>query len=217
MSNKKIRQAFFYAVDRQKIIENIPGNIEPAYSPLPKEITAFSPTKYVEIENKQKARQCFAKGLKQLGLSREAFPKITINLSDNELLYRAVSKFKEQIEEVLGIQCVLLKFDYHQVRHKMERGDYEISALKWNAWINDPLYALEFFSKKNNRAKFVNWKNAQYQSLLERARTTKSKQQQSKILAQAEKVLIDNYVVLSFFYKQDIVLNHSNFEIDHLD
>ncbi|MDJ0652012.1 MAG: peptide ABC transporter substrate-binding protein [Simkaniaceae bacterium] len=217
LSNKKIRQAFFYAVNRQKIIKGIRSKTEPAYSPLSKETTSFSPTKYVEIENKEKAKQFFAQGLRELGISKKAFPKITITLFDTDISRKVMCNFKKQIKESLGIQLSLLKLDPNEALHKLERGDYEISALRWNGWINDPLYTLELFNKQGNGTHFTNWENPQYQSLIKMARTVKNQQKKSEILSKAEKVLIDDYVVLSLFYEQDIEMNNFKFEIDHLN
>ena len=212
--NKKVRQAFFYAVDRKRIIEGISGQ-EPAYSPLPIETTAFSPKKYLEIENKEKAKQFFVEGLRELGMSRKGFPSIRINLFNNELFYQVGSRFKKQIEEVLGVQCLLSMLDDNELLYKMERGDYEISTLRRNTWINDPLYVLQFLSREESGTHLIKWDNPQYQSLIKKAQTTKN-QKKSKILRQAEKVLIDDYAILALFYGQDMMLNQSNFEIDHL-
>ncbi len=216
-SNKKIRQAFFHAVDRQKIVEGIKSKTEPAYSPLPKELTSFFPKRYVDIENKEKAKQYFAAGLKELGISRKAFPSITITLFNTELSYQVGYNFKKQIEEALGVQCSLLKFDFQEVLYKMKLGDYEISAFRWSAWVNDPMYALTLFSKENNLANLFHWENSQYRSFLEKAWTTKDQQKKSKLLSQAEQLLIEDYVILSLFYGQDTILNNSDLEIDQLN
>ncbi|MDJ0651412.1 MAG: peptide ABC transporter substrate-binding protein [Simkaniaceae bacterium] len=202
LSNKKIRQAFFYAVDRQQIIEGISGKVEPAYSPLPKKNSSFAPTKYLEIENKEKAQQFFAEGLRELGISKKEFPFITINLFDTELFYQVGYRFKKQIEEVLGIRCSLLKFDFNELLHKMDVGNHEISTLSWIGWVNDPMHALEFF--RSNATRRVGWENAQYQSLIKRAWTVKNQQKKSELLSQAEQLLIDDYVILSLFYGQDM-------------
>ncbi len=215
LSNKKIRQAFFYAVDRQKIIEEMSGNNEPAYSPLPKKLSSFSSTKYVEIENKQKAKQLFVEGLKELGLSRKAFPSITISLCDIEIFCQVGRRFKKQIEEVLGVQCVLLKSDFNETIHKMHTGNYEMSVVRWTGFVNHPLYVLEFFRMRSNGTNLVGWENVQYQSLIKKIQTTENQQQTNKLMAQAEQILIDDCVILPLFYRQDMMLTHFPLEIDH--
>ncbi len=213
LSNKKIRQAIFYSVDRKKMIQGVQGKNEPAYSPLPKEHTLFSPTKYLDIENKEKARHLFAEGLREIGISREVFPAIKFIFFDNELFHQIARNFKEQIEESLGIQCLLLKVDYNEFFYRLEMGDYEIGAMRWSSWANDPMYTLEIFRNASEKINFINWEHSQYQSLMESAQNEEDLQKRNQFLSQAEKILIDEFVILSLFYGQDIILKNSNLNI----
>ena len=112
LSNRKIREAFFYLVDRNKMIQGIQGKNEPSYSPLPKEHTFFPHSNYSMIENQQKALQCFHEGIKELGVSQKSFPPLRIIYPENETFYKISKRLKDQIESCLGIHCPLVGVNY---------------------------------------------------------------------------------------------------------
>lgn len=206
LSNIKIREALFYLVNRKKMIQGIQGRNEPAYSPLPKEHTFFSSSNYSTIENQKKAFQCFHEGLKELGVSQKSFLPLRIIYPDNEAFYKISKHLKDQIENCLGIQCSLVGVNYGEFFERMSTGDFEIGAMRWVSWVNDPIYTLEIFKNKNEKMNFVNWENIDYQFLIDKAQHEENQEERKKILSQAEKILIDNFVVLSLFYGEDYFL-----------
>ncbi|QVL57379.1 MAG: peptide ABC transporter substrate-binding protein [Simkaniaceae bacterium] len=208
LSNMKIREALFYLVDRNKIIQGIQGTNEPSYSPLPKEHTFFPSSNYCTIENQEKAFQCFHEGMKELGISQKSFLPLRIIYPDNETFYKISKHLKDQIENCLGIQCPLVGVNYGEFFERMVTGDFEIGAMRWVSWVDDPIYTLEIFKNKNEKMNFANWENINYQSLIDKAQHEENQQERKKLLFQAEKILIDDFVILSLFYGEDYFLKN---------
>ena len=90
----------------------------------------------------------------------------------------------------------------------MATGDFEIGAMRWVSWVDDPIYMLEIFKNKNEKMNFPNWENINFQALIDKAQHEENQQERKKILSQAEKILIDDFVILSLFYGEDYFLKN---------
>ncbi|MEM8727242.1 MAG: peptide ABC transporter substrate-binding protein [Chlamydiota bacterium] len=213
LSNKKIRQAIFHSIDRKKMLRGIQGKNEPAYSLLPKQQTLFSPIKHLDIENKEKARKFFLEGLRELGISRKDFPSVRVTFFDHEPFHQIARSFKEQVEESLGIECLLLTVDYNELFYKMETGDYQIGTMRWSSWAWDPVRILEIFKNSNEKINFMNSEDLQYQFLIRSAHNEENQQKKNRLLLQAEEILIDGCVTLPLFYGHDFFLKSSDLSI----
>ena len=210
LNRLNIRKAIFLSVDREKILQKIPGNQVPAYSPLP-ESHSQVPLPKKDLEEDRKRAYClFCRELDELGISKQAFPPLTILYPDLELFAQISAMLKEQLENSLGIKCQLEATSHSSFFQRLALKDYQIGAMRWVAWLNDPIYTLEAFHNKEEQMNFTSLENTTYQALLDLSRKELNLQKRKQILAKAEKVLIESHSIFSLFYEDEKVLKQPN-------
>jgi len=191
----KMRQALSLAIDRKKIVEQLPIQSLPATSPLPFEHSQIS-DKRAETSQKKKAQRLFQEALTELGLTQDTFPLLTIVHPVGELRQKIPQIIAQQWNEVLGISCRLEEYDFQVLFSKMVKGDYRIGFISWTSWINDPLYTFDVFRHRNNRVNFSNWENLTFQKLLDQAQDLGTGDKRFAYFKEAEKILIEECPVI---------------------
>nr|NGX38532.1 Oligopeptide-binding protein OppA [Chlamydiota bacterium] len=142
--NLKLRQAFSYALDREELVKKHLKGLQPALSPLPLIHTRIF-NKELARGNKKLAVQLFEEALKELGLTRKTFPSIAFCFSDVVRRTTIPEAIVAQWENVLGVAPRIEEYEFHVLFPKILKGDYQLGAIKWKSWINDPLYTLSAF------------------------------------------------------------------------
>jgi len=206
----EIRKAVFLSIDREKILKELPGNKKASYSPLPEVHSQISSSQKILEEDRNQAYELFCKGLKKLGLSEHTFPPLTILHLDTEQHSKISLIIKEQLEASLGIKCRLEAINYSTLFLRLTSRDYQIGAMRWVAWLNDPIYTLEAFQNKEEKINFIHWEDSTYQTLLDTSRKELDHKKRKELLAQAEKLLIKSYAILPLFYENEKVLKHTD-------
>jgi oligopeptide transport system substrate-binding protein len=96
-SNKSIRKAFAFAIDRQEIVNNITQlGEEVATQVIPTCLTAESAVSYFKDGKFKKSKKYFAQGLKELGITAEEFPILTYNYSFSDLNHKLAQALQRQ-------------------------------------------------------------------------------------------------------------------------
>lgn len=208
LNNKKIRQALFYSVNRRKIIDQLGVEWDPAYSPLPLEHSFFNPSLYKKIENCDFSRRCFSEGCKELGISQREFPPLRLIYLEIELFSTAAIAFKDQIEDDLGISCEIEGLSYSDFFEKMACGDYQIGTLRWSSWVDDPLYTLTTLKNKNEKINLPKWEDQMFTKLISLAQIEQCIKKREELIAQAEKILIDDFVILPLGVGKDYIFRN---------
>ncbi|MCP5506102.1 MAG: peptide ABC transporter substrate-binding protein [Chlamydiales bacterium] len=208
LTNKKIRQAIFYSIDRKGMIQKLGVDWIPTYSPLPIEHSSFNSSHYKTIENKDFSCKLFLEGCNELGVSPKDFPTLKLIYLEIELFSNAAKAFKQRIQEVLGIACEIEGVSFLELFERMSKGDYQIGVLRWSSWVDDPLYTLSTFQNRQEKINLPKWENDNFKKLISLAQSEPSKQKREEIIAEAEKVLIDDFVVLPLGVGKDKVFRN---------
>jgi ABC-type oligopeptide transport system substrate-binding subunit len=96
-TNRKIRQAFAFAINRREITEYVlQANEQPANSILPPSYGINQEGSLLD-NNKEKARRLLAEGLEELGIKRKNLPEITINYNSDEIHQNVAQIVQQQI------------------------------------------------------------------------------------------------------------------------
>jgi peptide/nickel transport system substrate-binding protein len=210
--DKRIRQAFCYAIDRDKLCKytlkntGLPG----IYGYVPPGTGTYDPTlvKGYTYEP-EKARQLLADAGFPKG---KGFPKITLQLNAgggrNTFVAEAIQKM---IEETLNIDVDLLAVPWAQHTEAIEAAKVAFYRLGWIADYPDAENFLNLFMGKyvpdDIQVKtYINsyrYKNPAYDQALEKALACTDEKERNKLYALADQIAIDDAVVMPNYYDID--------------
>ena len=211
--DRRVRQAFNYAVDRERILHFVlkgqggmpahHGLVPPAMPDYPAERVRgyhFDPAR---------ARQLLAEA--GYGSWRK-FPPLELQLNSgggrNLLVAEAV---QQQLGEYLGIQVGLKIVEFARHLDEIDHGRAPFFRLGWVADYPDPesflnLYYGKLVPSDPTAASPLNstrYRNPRYDELFEAARSQLDRRRRNELFAQAEQVAIADAPMLLLFYDED--------------
>ncbi|MEZ5314681.1 MAG: peptide ABC transporter substrate-binding protein [Chlamydiales bacterium] len=199
----KIRQAFSRAINRQEIIEHIlQGNQISATGPLPPSMQ-MSTTPYFQDGDIDTAYEIFEEVLLENGWTRDTFPKVVLSYTPSERNTKIVQLVQQQWKSVFNIDISLDGVEKQIYLNNIKEGLYQVGTGDWVADFNDPLAFLEIFKFRNQDGNGMNdtgWFNENFYNLLDRSVNEKNPSQRKKILAEAEKILIDEMPIAPIYH-----------------
>lgn len=203
----KMRQAFSYAIDRQRIALKLSDAPPSAISPLPLINSNVVDNKLVKGDP-ELALQLFEESLRELGIKRSNFPFITLIFPSGSLNRKTVAQeLAKRWEDVLGIQCRFEKLQFHNLFPKMLKGDFQIGTINWKSWINNAFYTLNAFQYRSNWVNFSKWEHKNFQRLLNEAQREIIEDKRTLLLKNAEELLIQECPVLPIYYAQYLFMH----------
>lgn len=202
--NLSLRQAFACAIQRDLIVSDCFLSVTPAYSPLP--FNHASPTTSFPLYNKKKACQLFEKALKELGITKEEFPKLEINFQEQGIREYTALHLQEQIEGCFGIKCEAKGLDCNYNFDNLIKGDFMLGLIHWHSWIDDPIYTLNAFKFAKEGINYSKWEDAEFQHILDCSEKTSNLFQRSSYLLHAEKILCREMPVIPLFYQPSQIM-----------
>jgi len=212
-NNYKIRLAFSMAINRREIIRTIPimEKGHPAFTPLPMQLTQHLNSKYLIPEDEAMAKKHLQEGLKELGMQLNELP--VIYLSSTVQDEKMAVMFKAQWERVLGIKCEVKVLHWEEHFTEMITKNHQIGVINWVSWINDPIYTLQAFKYGDEPVNFSGWEDSEFSWLLDLSDQTVDPKLRKHYLADAEKILIENAVLIPVFYGMGWFINNPNLTI----
>ncbi|GED58902.1 oligopeptide-binding protein OppA [Brevibacillus formosus] len=204
--NKKIRQAFATAVNRQEISDNVvPYKSTPATGILPPTM-ALTPEGYIKDGDVETAKKLLAEGMKEAGIKE--LPSITIAYNTSEVNSRIATVIQDQWRKAFGIEVKLVNKENKVHREDMKQGNFTIGRGSWIGDFNDPINFLEVFKGGLNTSK---WENKEFLDLLAQSAKEGDVAKRKEILKKAEQIVMDEMPALPIYYftyawvKQDSV------------
>lgn len=210
--DKRIRQAFCYAIDREKIATfTYKGSGVPAkYGFVPPGCGTYDQTKIKGYTfNPSKAQALLAEAGFPKGVG---MPKVTLQINSgggrNAQIAEAIQKM---IQEVLNINVEILTVPWAQHSESIESAKTEFYRLGWVADYPDPENFLNLFDSKNVPASldtktYINsfrYKNPEFDKWFRLALATADEKLRNEYYAKADQIVIDDAVVLPITYDID--------------
>jgi oligopeptide transport system substrate-binding protein len=218
-SNKLVRQAFCYAIDRKKICDfTLKGTGFPAiYGFVPPGTGSYDATKVKGYDyNPEKARALMA----EAGYANGAgFPNITLQINSggkrNESVAEAVEKM---LEENLNIQVEITRMSFAQHTEAVEAAKVNFYRMGWVADYPDPenfltLFDGKWFEPDLSVKTYINsyrYKSDAYDAAFHGALASTNEVERNDLYAQADQIAINDAVVLPIFYDKDYRLLQPN-------
>ncbi|TJY42894.1 peptide ABC transporter substrate-binding protein [Cohnella pontilimi] len=203
-NNKKIRQAFAMAVNRQALIDNVThGEQKPAFGFVPYGINGADKQFREEVqdnyftEDLEKAKQLLAEGMAEAKLTK--LPKFELIHNENEGHKKIATAIADMWKKNLGVDVTVQSQEWGVFLTNRTNKNYQIARAGWGADYNDPNTFLDMFMTGggNNDAGYA---NPEYDKLIKEAGSTIDQKVRMQALANAEKMLIDDMAILPLYY-----------------
>lgn len=199
-NNKKVRQAFAYAINRQALTQHVLREEEkPAMSVLPYTL-AQQKEPYFADNQGTKARELLIEALQEMGLTIEDLPEITINVSNETTHITIAEALQQQWLETLGVFVQIEHQDWKAHYGKLQNGDFQIGGMGWHSWLRDPIYILQTFRYREDGVNMSRWENAKYQALLKASEQELKISKRKEYFHQAEALLMDEMPVIPLYF-----------------
>ncbi len=214
-SNKHLRKAFNYAIDREKITKfTLEGEGIPARNGIIPPSFSYYDTKKVsgyEV-NKEKAK----KHLRKAGYEKgKEVPTIQLHLnSGGKTNVQVAEAIQNMLKENLGVKIELNVMPMSQLLEKMEKGKANFFRTGWIADYPDPenflnlLYGAHVPEKMSERSS-VNksrYQSAKFDSLFEAGLRTMDRKKRMELFRKADQVAMDDAAIIPLFYDENMRL-----------
>ena len=200
--NPLVRKAFSMAVDREKLVNNvIKGGKEPAYAWVPPGLTNPVTKQDFRREggnlveyNPQKARELLSEAGYPNG---EGLPPITILYNTNEMHKAVAEVIQAMWKENLNVNVELLNQESKVYLDARNTGNFQVGRASWIGDYADPMTFMDVYLDENNDGQYH---NPLYNDLVRKAQNTNNQEIRMQAMHEAEKILMDDAVVLPIYY-----------------
>lgn len=197
-TNKKIRQAFSYAIHRQTLVDGIvQTGVPAAFSWVPPSMK-LSDNDFFK-EDTDKAKQLLAEGLKEMGLA--ALPEVTFSYGTGDDVQKKLAEaLQDQWKKNLGIDVKISGLEEKVFLQNKRSKNYQFSYRNWGADFNDPINFLEIFKDKTVGTNDSAWENAKYRDLIVASYLEMDPDKRKAIMHEAEGILMDEMPIAPIYF-----------------
>lgn len=198
--NANIRKALAYAMDRTSFVEKISLGDNAALGFIPTFFPGYEKSfreevgmELIEDNNKEEAKKLLEAGLKELEL--DELPELDMLIDTSDISQKVAEKFQADWNEI-GIKVNLVPLPWGERLNRLKNGDFAMSSSGWGPDYPDPLTFLEIFrsDSENNSGKY---NNPKYDELINKAMGEKDAKTRMGYLYDAEKILIQEDMVIA--------------------
>ncbi|TWT03552.1 peptide ABC transporter substrate-binding protein [Planomicrobium sp. CPCC 101079] len=206
-TNKKVRQAFAFAVNQEDIVQYVTKNGEkPAHGftsygfegPDGNDFrdTAGDLVKF----DAEKAKQLLEEGMQEEGW--ETLPEVTLTFSTSDTHQIIAETLQDQFKQTLGVDVKLQSVESAVFAEEQSAFEYQASRSSFLHDYADPVNALESFITGSSMNR-TQWSNPEFDQLIADAKTETDSQVRWEKLIEAEKLLMDEMPIFPIhFYNQ---------------
>jgi oligopeptide transport system substrate-binding protein len=199
-NNAKIRKAFAYAIDRESIVKNITQMNEiPASNAVPPALKNHRNRIFFKDGDFAQAKILLEEGMKELGITKEAFKDVTYYYWTSGLNHRLVQAIQQQWLHALGVLIKIEDLEHKILLDKLVKRDFVLAQSLWLAQYNDQMNILERFRSKTNAKNYANWENPEYTRLLEES-FYENGDKRAEILELAEEIFLSEMPICPIYH-----------------
>ncbi|WP_211745453.1 peptide ABC transporter substrate-binding protein [Paenibacillus sp. Marseille-Q4541] len=210
--NAKIRKAFTMALDRQAIVDNVTlGGQIPAFGFVPPGIKGetaqfrdeIKDTDYFQ-ENAEEAKKLLEEGMKEEGYT--TLPKVTLIYNSSEAHQKLAVAVADMWKKALGVDVATQNQEWGVFLETRNNLNYQVARAGWSADYNDPMTFMDIWTTGNGNND-AGYANPEYDALIEKAAGEKDLAKRNEYFAQAEKILIqDDMIIAPLYYYTNVSL-----------
>lgn len=213
-TNKNIRKALSMAIDREEIVQYITKNGEkPAHGFVPYGFIGPNGKDFREesgdlvTKNEELAKELLAKGMEEEGY--DELPPIEITYNTAESHKKKVEAMQDSFKKVLGIDVQMQNVELAVFVSERRAKKYQFARFSFLHDYADPINALENFIT-NSSMNQTEWSNAEYDQLIADAKNETDAQKRWDIMLEAEKLLIDESILIPLHFYTRSTLEKPN-------
>ena len=190
LQSSKIRQALSLAINRKKLVETVLlGNGRPASSIIHSHLLS-SEYASEDTYNPLIAQRLFEEGLKDLSLTKIPRKALSMNVSEKESEIKLAQAIAEMWKETFNIKTVIHTGTQSDLFDKTSNHSFDIWAMHWTPWLQDPLHTLEVLGDPTNPHNYSTWNNLECQCIIKQAQATLGDEYRQLLVREAEKIFM---------------------------
>ncbi|WP_201777674.1 peptide ABC transporter substrate-binding protein [Ornithinibacillus californiensis] len=214
--NKKIRQAFAFAVNRDDIAQYVVKNgVEPAYGFINPGYTSPSGQDFREVNgdlvtfDPDKAKQLLEEGMAEEGY--DELPAITLSYNTSDTNKAVAEALHGMFQEHLGVEVTLENQEWNVFSEAQKALELQFSRSSFINDYNDPVNFLESFITDSymNRTGFS---SEEYNELIATGKSATDEEERWNALFEAEKLLAEEMPAFPIRYYNTVVLEAEGVE-----
>lgn len=214
--NKKIRQAFSYAVNRQDIADFVVKNgVEPAYGFVSPGFTTSSGGDFREGNDDlvsfdpDQAKQLLEEGMAEEGY--EELPPIVLSYNTSDSNKAVAETMQSMLSDNLGVNITLENQEWNVFSEAQQNLELQFSRSSFINDYSDPVNFLESFITDSYMNR-TGWSNAEYDELISKGKSETDEEKRYEYLYEAERLLAEEMIALPIRYYNTVALQADNIE-----
>lgn len=199
LDDPRVRRALSLSIDRRAIIDSfLKAGQDAAGNFVPSGCGGYVPPRG-ESENIALAKKLLAEAGYPDGKN---FPRIRISYNTSEQHKPIAESVQQMWRKNLGINAELFNLSWPAYLAARREGDFDVARSSWVGDFDAPENFLDLFHSASG-LNHSGYKSAEYDALLTRARSAKTRPERMRLLAEAEaKMLADAPVMPIYFYSR---------------
>jgi len=207
LGNTKIRRALGMAIDREALAQAaLAGSAAPAVGLVPDGTLDGAGGEFRRTAGDTQprfdpaaARRLLAEGLQELGLGE--LPKLTVVADDSDSAKKSLEFILAQWKQHLGYEAEAAPLPHALRIERCVRRDFQIALALWGADYNDPQTFLDLWTS-GGQFNEGDYSNPRYDALLAAAGRELDPARRAGLLADAERLLMDEQAVSPLYYRK---------------
>jgi oligopeptide transport system substrate-binding protein len=203
--DKRVREAISLAVDREGFVKGLMGGAGlPLYGSITPGIAGYAPVPKIPYDPEHAKRLLAEAGYP----GGKGLPPIDIQatpVEKDDLAY-----FADQFNKVLGMEVNVKVVERATHIKQLNAGEVAFFPWGWTADYPDALYYLSQLWDSRSPYNRVRYKNADYDKLIDQAKSEPNAEARYKLYAQAEKIILDDFGMAPLYVRTQISLKQPN-------
>ncbi|GAB4191510.1 MAG: ABC transporter substrate-binding protein [Wenzhouxiangellaceae bacterium] len=196
-----LRTALSLAVDRELLVEKVTRFGElPSFTLVPPGIPGYEPPPIDYAEWTQSEREAEARRLyRDAGYSADQPLQVELRYNTSANHKKIALALAAMWSQVLGVETILINEEWKVfLQNRLQRRVTEVFRGGWIGDYNDPYAFLEIYHS-GHRQNDSGYDNASYDRLLERIATERIPSRRMRLLAEAERILLEDQPFLPLY------------------
>ncbi|WP_144512600.1 peptide ABC transporter substrate-binding protein [Bacillus sp. FJAT-22090] len=209
-TNKKIRQAFAYAVNQQEMVDYVTKNGEkPAEGFIPYGFIGPDGKEFRETAGKlvgfdaDKAKALLAEGMAEEGYDK--LPEVALTYSTSDSHKKIAEALQSKFKDVLGVDVTLQNVEASVFASEQKEFKYQLSRSSFLFDYADPVNALESFITGSSMNR-TTWSNAEFDKLIADIKNETDESKRWAMLIEADALLMEEMPIFPLYYYNQVTL-----------
>lgn len=202
-SNIKVRQALSLGLRRKELVQHITQAGEVATMRLVPEMIGGRPPQCDGELSVTEARRLLVEGLEECEMTLSDMHHLVLSYNNTDNNHKIIQAIQQQWRDVFGIRPEIEACEWGVYLNRLSEGDYQVARLARISQFSDPMTMLELFEDKDGPNNRPRWENHRYKNLIEKARRTSDWRERSKLMAEAEDILVEETPIAPLFLRTE--------------